>query len=171
MDNKLKNIIILRDAINQILKIYDSDDISRIRYEIYNSHDSDFEYEQVNGFSVKDLLAYIDQLYDLSSVLDNLLTNKSNIQCDVIAKTEQHFTHRDGHFYNKPYKFPCTLHDLEGCICIEKDDFENFISSRIFKISNSKTGEKLNIKGGISSLKNYKKCKLFEKCPVANFRK
>lgn len=169
--NKIDNIRILKDALTKMIEIYDSDHISKIRYEIYNSDDPDFECEQINGFSIKDLLAYVDQLYELSYVLDIFSTDKSNIECTIIKNAKQHYTHRDGHFYNKPYKFPCTLHDINGCIFIEKKDFENFVSNGIFKISNSRTGEKLNVKKGISSLNNYRKCKIFEKCPMANFRK
>lgn len=95
-----------------------------------------------------------------------MLINK----CLRLGKGLIHRTHKDGHFYMLPPKFPFVLHDMDGCILIDEQIFRELESCNKIRISHSKNGDKINVCKCISSLPGYESCDKFERCPECNIR-
>lgn len=87
---------------------------------------------------------------------------------------KSHFIHRChniGKFYHLPDKFPFILHDVDGCVLIDENNFKNFVRNRLICISQSYNGDKINISKSISRLPGYVKCESALVCPHAKFKK
>lgn len=90
--------------------------------------------------------------------------------CDIHNLNFEHKSHKDGTFYHLPDKFPFIYHDIDGCILITKENFDQLVKCGIFKITPSKNGDKINVKSGISRIEGYRRCSIFKICPLATFR-
>lgn len=87
-----------------------------------------------------------------------------------LAEVNTHRSHRDGHFYMRPPRCPFVLHDLEGCVLIGEEEFRRLLDSGLIALSQSKNGEKINVRNGIAALAGYQRCPAARSCPKANFR-
>lgn len=90
--------------------------------------------------------------------------------CGLLSINYIHRTHKNGTFYMLPSSMPFILHDLHGCVFIDRQYFERLVNDGIFKISHSRNGDKINVKNGIYMLNEYKKCDFEDKCPKASFK-
>ena len=95
-----------------------------------------------------------------------------NQSCPFQEQNFTHYTHCDGHFYNKPKKFPVIFHDKNGCFLVPTEEkFSELVKMDIFKISHGKNGEKINVKNCIAKLNGYIRCAYYSQCPRARIRK
>lgn len=94
----------------------------------------------------------------------------SGIVCERQNQVAEHRSRKDGVFYMMPNQFPCMFHDLDGCAVIDKEEFGSLVNQAVIRVSHSKNGDKINIKGGISKLRGYNRCSQYKICPLATFR-
>ena len=91
--------------------------------------------------------------------------SKLLLNCEYLNHGNMHKTHVDGHFYQQPSKFPCILHDKNGCIFITKEKYIELVDLNIFRESNR---GKLNVKDDISKILGYTICSQKKNCPKYN---
>lgn len=95
----------------------------------------------------------------------------NDIQCKFLNSKINHKTHIDETFYNMPYKFPCVLHDRNGCLYISQDIYNELINKGIIRESTGGKVPKINIKNCISKVYGYHICDKKENCPKYKARK
>jgi len=95
----------------------------------------------------------------------------NDARCEYLNRGEEHRTHVDGHFYQKPSRFPCVLHDRTGCLFVTKERYNELVAFGEFQESHGGAISKLNVRKDISKIPGYKICALKKSCPEYKAKK
>lgn len=85
--------------------------------------------------------------------------------CKNVLSGEEHRTHVDGTFYQRPIHFPCVLHDKNGCIFLTRQLYDQLVQMDVIRESTGGKQPKINIKMGIASIAGYNRCPMKNSCP------
>lgn len=100
--------------------------------------------------------------------MDNVTCYKD---CVFFQTGLEHRTHVDGSFYQMPDKFPCVLHDRNGCLCLSREQYSELVSMDHIRESTGGAKAKINIRGDISKLQGYQLCTQKSNCPKYKAKK